>query len=34
LNTEKLERCIRYSLDRAGTLKTLRSNERKFRSIF
>jgi PAS domain S-box-containing protein len=34
LNTEKLERCIRYSLERAGTLKTLRSNERKFRSIF
>jgi PAS domain S-box-containing protein len=34
LNTEKLERCIRYSLERAGALKTLRSNERKFRSIF
>jgi PAS domain S-box-containing protein len=34
LNTEKLERCIRYSLERAGTLKTLKSNERKFRSIF
>jgi PAS domain S-box-containing protein len=34
LNTEKLDRCIRYSLERAGVLKTLRSNERKFRSIF
>jgi PAS domain S-box-containing protein len=34
LNTEKMERCIRYSLERAGALKTLRSNERKFRSIF
>src|SRR5450755_1688348 len=34
LNTEKLERCIRYSLERAGSLKILRSNERKFRSIF
>ena len=34
LNTEKLERCIRYSLERANTLKVLRSNERKFRSIF
>jgi PAS domain S-box-containing protein len=34
LNTEKLERCIRYSLERAAATKTLRSNERKFRSIF
>src|ERR1700712_1045599 len=34
LNTEKLERCIRYSMERANTLKVLRSNERKFRSIF
>ncbi len=34
LNTEKLERCIRYSLERASALKMLRSNERKFRSIF
>ena len=34
LNTEKLERCIRYSLERASALKVLRSNERKFRSIF
>ncbi len=34
LNTEKMERCIRYSLERADALKTLKSNERKFRSIF
>src|SRR5882757_1363790 len=34
LNTEKLERCIRYSLDRASSLKALRYNERKFRNIF
>jgi two-component system, sporulation sensor kinase E len=34
LNTEKLERCIRYSLERANSLKILKTNERKFRSIF
>jgi len=34
LNSEKLERCIRYSLERAATAKALRDNERKFRSIF
>ena len=34
LNTEKLERCIRYSLDRAASLKALRTSERKFRNIF
>src|SRR5450432_3911659 len=34
LNTEKIERCISYSLERATALKILRSNERKFRSIF
>jgi PAS domain S-box-containing protein len=34
LNTEKLERSIRYSLERAGALKALRSNERKYRIIF
>lgn len=34
LNTEKLERCIRYSLERASFLKVLRNNERKFRNIF
>ena len=34
LSAEKLERCIRYSLDRASSLKALRSSERKFRNIF
>jgi len=34
LNTEKLERCIRYSLERSATTKSLRANERKFRGIF
>jgi PAS domain S-box-containing protein len=34
LNTEKIERCIRYSMERATALKILRTNERKFRSIF
>ena len=34
LNSEKIERCIRYSLERAATAKALRDNERKFRSIF
>lgn len=34
LNTEKLERCIRYSLERAASLKALKTNERKYRSIF
>jgi PAS domain S-box-containing protein len=34
LNTEKLERCIRYSLDRAASLKALKTSERKFRNIF
>jgi PAS domain S-box-containing protein len=34
LNTEKLERCIRYSLEKAVTLKQLRDNEQKFRTIF
>lgn len=34
LNSEKLERCIRYSLDRASSMKALRTNERKFRNIF
>jgi PAS domain S-box-containing protein len=34
LNTEKLERCIRYSLEKALALKQLRSNELKFRTIF
>jgi PAS domain S-box-containing protein len=34
LNTEKLERCIRYSLEKAMALKQLRDNEQKFRTIF
>ncbi|MEP7257082.1 MAG: ATP-binding protein [Flavitalea sp.] len=34
LNVEKLERCIRYSLERAASIKALRENERKYRSIF
>ena len=34
LNTEKLERCIRYSLERTAYLKALRANENKYRSIF
>ncbi len=34
LNVEKLERCIRYALERSGSLKALKANERKFRSLF
>lgn len=34
LNTEKLERCIRYALERTTSVKRLKANERKFRSIF
>lgn len=34
LNTEKLERCIRYALERTAYLKALRSNEARYRSIF
>jgi PAS domain S-box-containing protein len=34
LTTEKLERCIRYSLERAATMKALKANERKYRNIF
>src|SRR5437870_785405 len=34
LNTDKLERCIRYSLERTEYLKALRANEKKYRSIF
>src|SRR5215210_4404375 len=34
LNTEKLERCIRYSLERASSIRALKANERKYRSIF
>ncbi len=34
LNPEKLERCIRYSLERASILKASRASERKYRNIF
>lgn len=34
LNTEKIERCIRYSLERGAFLKALKTSERKFRNIF
>lgn len=34
LNTEKLERCIRYSLDRAAALKELKSRETRYRNLF
>ena len=34
INTEKLERCIRYALERSSYIKALRVNERKFRNIF
>jgi PAS domain S-box-containing protein len=34
INTEKLERSIRYSLERNLATQALKANERKFRSIF
>lgn len=34
LSSEKLERSIRYSIDRARTLNELRSKEKKYRNIF
>jgi PAS domain S-box-containing protein len=34
LTTEKLERCIRYSMERTAYLKALRANETKYRSMF
>lgn len=34
LNADKLERCIRYAIERSSSLKALRANERKYRSIF
>lgn len=34
LTTEKLERCIRYSLERSAAIKALRANEQKYRNIF
>jgi len=34
INTEKLERCIRYALERSAYIRALRVNELKFRNIF
>jgi len=34
LDTEKLERCIRYAMERSKSVKALKANERKFRNIF
>lgn len=34
LSIEKMERCIRYAMDRTATLKALKTNERKYRGIF
>ena len=34
LNVEKLERSVRYALERAQSLKALKENERKYRTIF
>ncbi len=34
LNSEKLERCIRYSLERASSIQALKANEKRYRSIF
>jgi PAS domain S-box-containing protein len=34
LSIEKMERCIRYAIERAASLKALKASERKFRGIF
>src|SRR5262245_34868545 len=34
LNSEKIERCIRYALDRAANLRELRNRENKYRNLF
>ncbi|KAA9038421.1 PAS domain S-box protein [Ginsengibacter hankyongi] len=34
LNAEKLERCMRYSLDRAAYLKTIRESEKRLKTFF
>jgi PAS domain S-box-containing protein len=34
LTTEKLERCIRYAIERYKSFKVIRDNERKYRLIF
>ena len=34
LSIEKMERCIRYALERSATMKALKTSESKYRSIF
>ena len=34
LNAEKLERCIRYSLDRSAYLKTIKESEKRLKTLF
>jgi len=34
LNTEKLDRCIRYSLDRSASLRAIKESESKYRNLF
>ena len=34
IDTEKLERAIRYSIERARSVRAIKANERKFRNIF
>lgn len=34
LNSEKLDRCIRYSLDHTASLRALRQSENKYRNLF
>lgn len=34
LTTEKLERCIRYAIDRAHSLRKIRGSENKYRNLF
>lgn len=34
LDSEKLERCIRYSLDRYASLKAIKESENKYRNLF
>lgn len=34
INTEKLERCIRYALERSAYIRALKINEHKFRNMF
>ncbi len=34
LTVEKMERCIRYAVERAATIHALKANERRYRTIF